>query len=40
LPFVTIAYLIFLGAPVLLLGLGSFGESWSNTLLPRGFTVK
>jgi putative spermidine/putrescine transport system permease protein len=38
--FVTIAYLIFLGAPVLLLGLGSFGESWSNTLLPRGFTVR
>jgi putative spermidine/putrescine transport system permease protein len=37
-PFITIAYLIFLVAPVLLLGLGSFGESWSNTLLPTGFT--
>ena len=37
-PFITIAYLIFLAAPVLLLALGSFGESWSNTLLPTGFT--
>jgi len=35
---VAIAYLVFLAAPVLLLGLGSFGESWSNTLLPSGFT--
>lgn len=35
-----IAYLIFLAAPVLLLGLGSFGESWSNTLLPSGFTTR
>jgi putative spermidine/putrescine transport system permease protein len=39
-PFVTIAYLIFLAAPVLLLGLGSLGESWSNTLLPSGFTLR
>ncbi|BCP52289.1 ABC transporter permease [Kaistia sp. 32K] len=39
-PIVAIAYLIFLAAPVLLLGLGSFGESWSNTLLPSGFTVR
>lgn len=37
-PVVAIAYLIFLAAPVLLLGIGSFGESWSNTLLPSGFT--
>jgi len=35
---IAIAYLIFLAAPVLLLALGSFGESWSNTLLPTGFT--
>ncbi len=37
-PFVLVAYLIFLAAPVVLLGIGSFGESWSNTLLPSGFT--
>lgn len=37
-PIIAIAYLIFLAAPVLLLALGSFGESWSNTLLPTGFT--
>lgn len=36
--FVTILYLIFLAAPILLLLLGSFGEVWSNTLLPQGFT--
>lgn len=35
---VAIAYLTFLAAPVLLLALGAFGESWSNTLLPSGFT--
>lgn len=35
---IAIAYLIFLAAPVLLLLLGSFGETWSNTLLPAGFT--
>lgn len=37
-PFVAIAYLIFLAAPVLLLFIGSFGEVWSGTLLPSGFT--
>lgn len=37
-PFVAIAYLLFMIAPVLLLALGSIGESWSNTLLPTGFT--
>lgn len=37
-PIIAIAYLIFLAAPVLLLALGSFGETWSNTLLPTGFT--
>lgn len=36
--FVTILYLIFLAAPIGLLLVGSFGESWSNTLLPQGFT--
>lgn len=37
-PIVAVAYLLFLISPVLLLALGSFGESWSNTLLPTGFT--
>lgn len=37
-PIVAIAYFLFLFAPVLLLALGSFGDSWSNTLLPTGFT--
>ncbi|MBR1216885.1 ABC transporter permease subunit [Bradyrhizobium sp. U87765 SZCCT0131] len=37
---ITILYLVFLAAPVALLGLGSFGESWSNTLLPSGFTTR
>lgn len=37
-PVVAIGYFIFLASPVLLLALGSFGESWSNTLLPSGFT--
>lgn len=26
--------------PILLLLLGSFGETWSNTLLPQGFTLQ
>lgn len=36
--FVTILYLLFLFAPMALLAVGSFGESWSNSLLPSGFT--
>lgn len=36
--YVAIAYIIFLIAPVLLLLVGSFGETWTNTLLPHGFT--
>lgn len=36
--FIAILYLIFLAAPIILLLLGSFGEVWSNTLLPEGFT--
>ncbi len=35
---VTVLYLIFLAAPIFLLLVGSFGEVWSNTLLPQGFT--
>jgi putative spermidine/putrescine transport system permease protein len=37
---VTVLYLIFLIAPILLLLVGSFGEVWSNTLLPQGFTLR
>jgi len=37
-PFITALYLVFLAAPIALLLVGSFGESWSNTLLPQGFT--
>ena len=37
---ITVFYLIFLAAPILLLLVGSFGESWSNTLLPQGFTLR
>lgn len=37
---VTIFYLLFLAAPILLLLVGSFGEVWSNTLLPQGFTLR
>lgn len=36
--FVAAAYLIFLFIPIILLIVGSFGETWSNTLLPQGFT--
>jgi putative spermidine/putrescine transport system permease protein len=37
---VTFIYLLFLVAPILLLLVGSFGERWSNTLLPDGFTTR
>lgn len=36
---VTGAYLLYLAAPIALLLVGSFGASWSNTLLPTGFTA-
>jgi len=35
---VTLAYLAYLTAPIVLLFAGSFGELWLNTLLPTGFT--
>jgi putative spermidine/putrescine transport system permease protein len=37
---ITLIYLLFLFTPVALLALGSFGESWSNTMLPQGFTLQ
>ena len=36
--FVTIAYLVYLALPMALLVLGSFGQSWMNTVLPTGGT--
>ena len=38
--FVTVLYLAFLVSPILLLLVGSFGEVWSNTLLPDGLTTR
>ncbi|HEY8368639.1 MAG TPA: ABC transporter permease subunit [Thermodesulfobacteriota bacterium] len=37
---VTVLYLVYLFLPMVLLLLGSFGESWTNTLLPRGATLR
>ena len=37
---VTGAYLIYLVLPIGLLFVGSFGESWTNTLLPHGLTLR
>lgn len=35
---VTWAYLVYLALPIALLAIGSVGETWTNTLLPAGFT--
>ena len=35
---VTALYLVYLVTPILLLAVGSFGETWTNTLLPSGIT--
>ena len=37
---VTGAYLVYLILPIALLMIGSFGESWTNSLLPTGFTLR
>ncbi len=36
---VTGIYLLYLFTPIALLFVGSFGESWTNSLLPSGFTL-
>ncbi|PTE19850.1 ABC transporter permease [Cereibacter changlensis JA139] len=36
---IAVAYFLFLAAPMVLLVVGAFGESWSNTLFPTGFTL-
>lgn len=33
-------YLTYLAAPIILLFVGSFGDSWTNTLLPTGITAR
>ena len=33
-------YLSYLLLPILLVALGSFGQSWTNSLLPSGFTLR
>lgn len=37
--FATALYLVYLFTPIVLLFVGSFGETWFNTLLPHGFTT-
>ncbi len=37
---ITGAYLLYLAAPILLLFVGSFGATWTGTLLPSGFTTE
>ena len=37
---VTAAYLAYLGLPIALLVVGSFGDLWLNTLLPTGGTLR
>ncbi|WP_300670885.1 ABC transporter permease [Desulfoluna sp.] len=38
--FVTGLYLVYLCIPIILLFVGAFGETWTNTLLPTGFTLE
>jgi putative spermidine/putrescine transport system permease protein len=35
---VTALYLLYLLLPIVLIMVGSFGEVWTNTLLPTGIT--
>lgn len=37
---ITPLYLLFLATPIALLFVGSFGDAWSNTILPHGFTTR
>ena len=36
----VIAYLVYIFLPIALLLIGSFGETWTNTFLPTGFTLR
>lgn len=37
---VIIVYLAYIFLPIILLVIGSFGESWTNTLLPSNFSLR
>ena len=37
---VIVIYLAYIFLPIALLVVGSFGDSWTNTLLPSGFTTR
>ena len=37
---VAAVYIVYLFLPMALLFIGSFGENWTNTLLPSGFTLR
>ena len=37
---VTLGYLVYLAMPIALLVIGSFGDLWLNTLLPKGLTTR
>jgi putative spermidine/putrescine transport system permease protein len=39
-PLVTLLYVAYLFLPIALLAVGSVGESWTNTLLPTGATLR
>jgi ABC-type sugar transport system permease subunit len=36
----VVLYLSYLFLPILLLAIGSFGQSWTNALLPTGITLE
>lgn len=37
---ITFAYLVYLAMPIALLFVGSFGDLWLNSLLPKGMTLR
>lgn len=37
---IVAAYLFYIFLPIALLLVGSFGDSWTNTLLPQGFSLR
>jgi putative spermidine/putrescine transport system permease protein len=37
---IVFAYLVYIFLPIILLLVGSFGENWTNTLLPTGFSPR
>ena len=37
---IVLAYLLYIFLPIILLIVGSFGDNWTNTLLPTGLTAR